>query len=364
MFKTARILYIYTETQLHAGSGSSLGPIDLPIQRERHTQFPTHYATGIKGALRDLVENLGGLPQIKRQQRELEKKLKPLSDEQNPTQEQTAEREGLKAELKQKEKEYREALPPIEAIFGPDTDRASDHAGAMAPTDARLLLFPVRSLDGIFRWITCPTALFRLRKDFGAAFPQDLLPPDLLNKPSLETVLVSTTGIARVVLEDFAFNADTSLADKVAALGAWIAGRLWPEAPAPEPGAVAAPDAYSYCRDQLKKSLVVVHDEVFRDFVVFGTEVVTRNSIGETGTVADTALWTEELLPSDSLLYSRLLAQDPRKPDEVPEVKDASAVINYLGDRIREAEYVQFGGDETVGRGLVYLCLDHLEVAP
>ncbi len=33
-------LYLYTETPLHAGVGSGLSSIDLPIQRERTTQYP------------------------------------------------------------------------------------------------------------------------------------------------------------------------------------------------------------------------------------------------------------------------------------------------------------------------------------
>ncbi len=33
-------LYLYTETPLHAGAGSGLSSIDLPIQRERTTQYP------------------------------------------------------------------------------------------------------------------------------------------------------------------------------------------------------------------------------------------------------------------------------------------------------------------------------------
>jgi hypothetical protein len=33
MFKQVKLLFLYTETPLHVGSGSSLGTVDLPIQR-------------------------------------------------------------------------------------------------------------------------------------------------------------------------------------------------------------------------------------------------------------------------------------------------------------------------------------------
>jgi len=40
MFKLAKPFFIICETPLHAGSGSDLGIVDMPIQRERHTDFP------------------------------------------------------------------------------------------------------------------------------------------------------------------------------------------------------------------------------------------------------------------------------------------------------------------------------------
>ena len=40
MFQKANLLFLYTETPLHVGSGSSLGTVDLPIQREHHTNLP------------------------------------------------------------------------------------------------------------------------------------------------------------------------------------------------------------------------------------------------------------------------------------------------------------------------------------
>ena len=41
------------------------------------------------------------------------------------------------------------------------------NAGAVAFSDARILAFPVRSLSGVFAWVTCPAVLDRLSRDFG-----------------------------------------------------------------------------------------------------------------------------------------------------------------------------------------------------
>ena len=86
-------LFLWTETPLHAGAGSTLTAIDLPIQREIHTQHPVVWASGVKGALRELAG-------------------------------------GGKKELSE----------PMEVIFGPDTAHASVHGGLAMFSEARVLL--------------------------------------------------------------------------------------------------------------------------------------------------------------------------------------------------------------------------------
>src|SRR3972149_194764 len=126
MFKKARVMFIYTETSLHCGSGTSLGVIDLPIQREKYTDYPVCQASGVKGVVREWFENKHGKDNDK-----------------------------------------------IIKTFGPDfSNRGSDSeafAGAATFTDARLLLFPVRSLNGVFAYTTSRFALSRLKRDLKMA---------------------------------------------------------------------------------------------------------------------------------------------------------------------------------------------------
>ncbi len=49
-----RLLNILTRTPLHVGAGSSVGAIDMPVQRERHTQIPIIPGSSLKGVLRNL----------------------------------------------------------------------------------------------------------------------------------------------------------------------------------------------------------------------------------------------------------------------------------------------------------------------
>ena len=58
MFKKALPFFIHVITPLHAGTGQELGIVDLPIQRERHTGFPKIEASGLKGSIREVFEEL------------------------------------------------------------------------------------------------------------------------------------------------------------------------------------------------------------------------------------------------------------------------------------------------------------------
>jgi CRISPR-associated protein Cmr4 len=58
MFKKAKLFFLLAETPLHPGSGGdSTGIVDLPIQRERYTNFPKIEASSLKGSLREAFSN-------------------------------------------------------------------------------------------------------------------------------------------------------------------------------------------------------------------------------------------------------------------------------------------------------------------
>jgi CRISPR type III-B/RAMP module RAMP protein Cmr4 len=60
VFEKAAMLFLYCETPVHAGTGTSLSIVDLPIQRERITGLPIVQASSLKGVLRAEVERLKG----------------------------------------------------------------------------------------------------------------------------------------------------------------------------------------------------------------------------------------------------------------------------------------------------------------
>ncbi|HWP91856.1 MAG TPA: type III-B CRISPR module RAMP protein Cmr4 [Thermodesulfobacteriota bacterium] len=302
MFKRAKVLFLYTETPLHTGSGSSLSVVDLPIQRERHTNLPMVQASGLKGSLRDYAE--------------------------------------------QNYKNDANAKTKITLVFGPEKD-GSEHAGAISFTDARLLLFPVRSLKGIFAWVTCPSVLQRFVRDLTIAGVSAKVDNKDLNVPSVsdnEALVTNTSEVIvdnKVVLEEFSFIAEKrSEADGIAK---WISENATPQS-----------DEYKPWKEKILKNLVILPDNAFRDFTEFSTEVIARTKIQtETKTVAPGALWYEEHLPSDTLLYSLALASDPLGANKPNDFQTANDVLKFIADL--QIDRFQLGGDETVGRGIVKL---------
>ncbi len=294
MFEAQRMLFIYVETPLHAGTGRGLGAVDLPIQRERTTGYPMIQASSLKGRLR--------------------------------------------AEAKDK-------LPENEhlAIFGPETGNASDYAGALSVGDARILLFPVRSLAGVFAWVTSMDALARFQRTATLAglTPNWILPP----VPDKDQAWVNGNTLkadaANIVLEEFSFGADQGQAKAVADIGKWLADNALPDT------------GYDYWKAALPQKLCILHEDAFRDFVLYATEVQTHVKLDpEKKTVQTGALWTSESLPVDTLLYSPLLATRSRSKETD---WDGNAVLQKI-ERM-DLTRTQLGGDETTGQGIVALRL-------
>lgn len=292
MFKEARVMFIYTESSLHCGSGASLSVIDLPIQRERYTDYPVCQASGIKGVVREWFEN-----------------------------------------------RYGEKDDKVIKTFGPDFGRGDSdaYAGAATFTDGRLLLFPVRSLNGVFAYTTSRFALSRLKRDLQMAGIKDIawkIPNDSGDKIVGTNDCKIKDGNNKVVLEEYTF--DFKPDDSVKAIAEWIAYN-----------AIAKGDEYKFWREKVKTDLLILPENAFRDFVKLSTEVQARIKINnETKTVDRGALFYEEALSSDSLLYSVVMAHDAAnasfKADEIMKL------LSEIDDN-----RLQFGGDTTIGKGIV-----------
>ena len=301
MFEKASMLYIYAETPLHPGTGTTIsGSIDLPIQRERHTEFPTIQGSSLKGALRNnaSLANLEEEISIQPGNGDVKKRLEDL-------------------------------------VFGDP-----EGVGGVSITDARLLAFPVRSLKGVFGWITCPLVLKRFRRDL--ALVNGEMPQWKIPRPSKDDKVIakkdSTLAVNKeersfIFIEEIQMEIENNF-EEYPKIVDQIQNGL-PKSDQDELG------------DKFSSDLVIVRDEIFRDMVVLTTEITARIRIGEKGVVEKGALWYEEYLPTDSLLYSLILI--PRIPVNISSNEIQKKMRGYT-DGI-----IQIGGNETLGKGFVRL---------
>ena len=280
----AKLLFIHSLSPVHAGTGQGVGVIDQPIAREKATNIPYIPGSSVKGVFRDACTGTD-----------------------------------------------------CEKIFGPKTDNADAFAGSVTISDARLLLLPVRSLSGVFAWVTSPFILHRLIRDL-KEITFDKNPPTDVPMVGQEACLVCIdesplkTKPTMVVLEDLPLNCTTSPVLKD--WGEWLGEQLFVK--------------NTYWQNSLIEKLCLVSDDVFSFLLEIGTQITARIRIDDkTKTAAGQAFWYEEALPAETILSSLVVATNVQAKPET--------VFKTLAD-ISQAS-LQFGGSATIGQGL---CLTRL----
>lgn len=143
-----KLMTIFARTPVSVGCGSSVGAIDSPVMRERHTRYPLIPGSSIKGVLRDLWEE--------------------GSAEQN-------------------------------TLFG-----QQESAGRLLVGEGRLLAFPLRSAKGAFAWITCPLALERFKRDSR----RDFTIPAVTEMKCFACRNVTYETEKKAVLEEYCFQVE------------------------------------------------------------------------------------------------------------------------------------------------------------
>ena len=165
------IMALFARTPVHVGAGNSVGAVDSPVQRERHTQIPIIPGSSLKGVLSDLWND-----------------------------------GDHKRSAEGKE------------LFGEDDNsaEAKAKAGALLIGEARVLAFPVRSAKGMFAWVTSPLALRRFKRESGADF--DVPPVEGERALAFDALKLKD----QVVLEEYSFQVteppDAAIVDALAGL--------------------------------------------------------------------------------------------------------------------------------------------------
>ena len=282
-----RLFHLHALSALHCGTGQSVGVVDLPIARARATKLPIVPGSSLRGVLREEVT----------------------------------------------------AKDPYAAktLFGPKlSDGNQDSfAGALAVGDACLLALPVRCLGGIVSYVTASFILRRYARDLKRAG----ISPPALPTPSAGEALVPRSSVNRVdsgkllVLEDL----DLTAREDGGAVKQW----------ATEIAQTAHPDDAESRKDFVDR-FAVLPDDIMDFLAETATEVRARIALDhETGTVKRGALWYEENLPAEALLWGVFALSASNNTD------DQRSEDELVGEMPGPETLLQLGGKAGVGRGLV-----------
>lgn len=306
----SRIYWLHALSPTHVGIGSGVGYIDQPIDRDGVTRWPIIRGSAFKGVWADHYGQ----------------KLIPIPEEEE-------------VDGKRRDKDRRKMDTPegklLKAAFGIAGDDNNSNAGALIPTDAKIVSLPVRSFRGTFAWATSPLVLQMLRRTLCLAgyTGVPVAPVSLEEGKAHHTTISSLVEGSNIYLEDLDFTAQKC--DTATEWASWFAARVFADDTA--------------WQEQFKKRFVVLPDNAFDFLCETGTEVHTRVRIDDdTKTVANGALWTEESLPAETILMGiiqcdRVFGRDGK------EIK-ADDLLKQFTDKPLT---LQIGGKATVGRGQV-----------
>ena len=258
------MLSLLAETFIHPGAGQTSGAVDLPVSREAATEYPFIPGSSLKGAIRQAFAQTGG---------------------------------------------------NAKEIFG-----RQEAAGEVLIGDGRLLLLPVRSMNGVYKWTTCPHLLERLVRDLNRLGCNEVpeIPHGLAKGQFLSA---KTQPDKKLFLEERTFL---------------LASDEWPsDGWTKAMGRLIANETISR---RLEHQLVVLADDDFNWFAQYGLAVHARNVLDEHKQSEN--LWYEETLPPDTLMYALLAERSPN-----------SDWLDDLQLFFEDNRWLQVGGNETVGQG-------------
>jgi CRISPR-associated protein Cmr4 len=272
--KEGKVGFLYAVSQIHAGKGSDVGVVDLPIQRERHTDFPV--ISGVKGAIRN---------------------------------------------------EFGFGADEGKEIFGSEYSDKEGSAGSVAFSEAKILLFPVRSVERGFVWLTSRLALIRLRTAFNMVGNNGLANKlNFVNKLDANKNY-STFDSGKVGLEEY--EIEVTYSDELKDLVNDIKDM--------------APD--DFLSNKLVNNVIMLKDEDFKFFLNNSTEILPRISIDkEKGVTSKGGLWYEEYLPQDTIMY--FVVRELRGKD----------ILSKVAKEL-DKKFFNIGGNASIGKGFSYITL-------
>lgn len=379
------LIVLKTITPLHAGVGRAGKLVDLPIQRDEYG-FPCIYSSSLKGALKTA---------------QVHAFLRSFKDCRDP---------------------YSKALMAVQALLGPDPEEGESFESSIALLDAYLLAMPVRSLKGIYVYVTSPILLKRFyeRLELLASIPGESRQGkgeqtgvDVVKKTIdiYELIAKIDPGPRKAICmgedKDCENLRVKELKNKIVLAEEYFLEINLPENITKEQ--ISKMNTFVKNIFRLDKPLLIVDDFTARDLVERSILRLTRVRLRrETKTFQERGLWSEEYLPPKTVLHSIALYKKPslsnsfvnkilgseKNKDQLDEeyylealkklqilndrqaedIKSGDSIIEKMQivacavrNKVRDLINVQLGGylilggHETIGKGIVSIKLCSLK---
>ncbi len=368
-YASSDLIIIRTVTPVHAGIGRAGSVVELPIQRDEYG-YPCIYSSSLKGSLKSSL---------------------------------------LHAFLVES-KDYAKARDAVQALLGAEPEEGEAFESSIAVLDAYLLAMPVRSLKGVYAYVTSPLLLRRFYERLEMLKTAFRGNGEGVAQGSLEELLTLLGEVAKVEpsageavciggkneCEDIKVK---EMGDIVALVEEYLLGLRNLKESIGNISDEQADALIHFSKKLLKldKPLLVIRDEDAKNIIDRSTLRFTRVRLErETKTVKSGGLWTEEYLPPKTLLHSMLLYKKPQlssgfigriigkgdidekaylealkqlgllSENDASKIEGVSDVISKM-ERIAEAVrgkvkelidnqlkgYIILGGHETIGKGIV-----------
>ena len=290
------LLYVFALTTLHPGVGRGGEHVDLPVQRDEFG-YPVIWGSGLKGSLRSYFTRLNKNNEVK-------------------------------------------------TVLGPEpaSDEVSEYSSAISVHDARLILLPARSLKGVWIYATSPHLLSYLEIALEALETSN---QDMVDKISeaLRKLKNKADSLdsGKAILSDkrYLVNADEVFVNErklTAIIDSELLGLVKSLIP-------------QNLHDKTK-GIALLNDEDMSEVVKRSLLVQYRVRLKmDTKTVEPGALWSEEHIPQRTIFVSYVACWPPRAKNVPENLKTPDSIYKF----VKRARFINLGGKETVGHGLVRL---------
>jgi CRISPR-associated protein Cmr4 len=292
---TEYLLYLYAESPVHAGAANSLDVLDLPIQREAVTGYPVIWGQSLKGALRQAAVDASW------------------------------------------------DAGTIASVFGSPIGAGGSseesRPGNVNIGDAQLVAMPVPTLRRTFAWVTSEIALGRLGRKYRTLGHSDLDVPAVAGDRAvaLDAVWAGKRG---EVLGPCVVPIDHDADGPLAGWAQRIADDVLPG------GAMFTPFAA-----KLRQDLLLVGTDLIGTLLRECTEQTVRVQLKADSKTVEEGPFYSEYLPAETILAASLTQRHVGRDADEVEV-EADDLEKLLSNTL-----IQIGGDETLGKGLMWASL-------